>query len=109
MSDDRLTALDATFLELEEADESAHMHIGAVMLLEPASGGRAPGLDTVRAGLEARLDSLPRYRQRLSEPRTGGLTWPSWIDDDRFDIGHHVRSAALRQPAGEAELLEWAG
>ena len=23
-----LTALDATFLELEEADDSAHMHIG---------------------------------------------------------------------------------
>ena len=28
---EHLTALDATFLELEEADESAHMHIGAVL------------------------------------------------------------------------------
>ena len=28
MTYDRLTPLDATFLELEEADEAAHMHIG---------------------------------------------------------------------------------
>jgi diacylglycerol O-acyltransferase / wax synthase len=109
MSSEQLTALDATFLELEEADQSAHMHIGGVMLLEPPPGGAAPDLETVRAGLEARLDSLPRYRQRLSEPRTGGLQWPSWIDDERFEIAHHVRAAALPEPAGEAELLAWAG
>ena len=30
----RLSSLDATFLELEDADEAAHMHIGAVMVFE---------------------------------------------------------------------------
>ncbi len=47
MPDESLNALDATFLELEEADqsesESAHMHIGAVMLFEPPRGGRRRG------------------------------------------------------------------
>ena len=40
MSDEpHLSALDATFLELEEADESAHMHIGGVMIfLSPRPG-----------------------------------------------------------------------
>ena len=106
---DELTALDATFLELEEADQSAHMHIGAVMLFEPAPGGRPPGVDRLRADLGARLDTLPRFGQRLSEARTGGLRWPRWVDDERFDIAHHVRPAALPAPAGEAELREWAG
>src|ERR1035437_9129277 len=38
----RLTALDATFLELEQADESAHMHIGGIMVFDPVPGGGAP-------------------------------------------------------------------
>jgi hypothetical protein len=36
---EQLTALDATFLELEQADESAHMHIGAIMLFDPKPDG----------------------------------------------------------------------
>ena len=38
----QLTALDATFLELEEVDGSAHMHIGGVLVFEPGPGGGAP-------------------------------------------------------------------
>ena len=109
MAENDLNALDATFLELEEADQSAHMHIGAVMLFKPPPGQRAPSLERVRADLDARLASLPRFRQRLSEPRTGGLRWPRWLDDERFDIARHVRAAALPAPAGEQELREWAG
>lgn len=105
---ERLTALDATFLELEEADDCAHMHIGAVMLLEPRPGGGAPPLGRIRGEIVARLDSLPRYRQRLSTPRTGGLNWPDWETDPDFDIAHHVRAEGLPTPAGTDELREWA-
>jgi diacylglycerol O-acyltransferase / wax synthase len=108
MDDGHLSALDATFLELEEADAGAHMHIGGVMIFEPRRGG-APPLERVRADLAARLPDLPRFRQRLSERRTHGLHWPRWIDDERFDIARHVRHAALPAPAGEDELREWAG
>jgi diacylglycerol O-acyltransferase / wax synthase len=106
---ERLTALDATFLELEEADESAHMHIGGVMVLAPTPGGGAPPLDRVRTGTLARLGGLPRYRQRLSEPRTGGLRWPTWDPDPDFDIANHVRTEGLPAPGGIDELREWAG
>ena len=108
METEHLTALDATFLELEEADQSAHMHIGAVMVFEPPSEGEPPSLRELRSFLGARLDRLPRFRQRLSAPRTGGLHWPAWIEDERFDLAHHVRAAALPDPAGEEELREWA-
>jgi len=39
---EHLTPLDATFLELEQADESAHMHIGGIMVFDPLPGGGAP-------------------------------------------------------------------
>lgn len=106
---EKLTALDATFLELEEADESAHMHIGGVMVLEPHPDGAIPSIDEVRAEIVSRLDRLPRYTQRLSEPRTGGLRWQSWEPDPAFEIANHVRVEAIPAPAEIDELREWAG
>jgi diacylglycerol O-acyltransferase / wax synthase len=85
------------------------MHIGGVMIFEPWGDGGAPPLDLVRAELEARTAEFPRYRQRLSATRTGGLRWPRWQGDDRFDVARHVVRAALPEPRGEEELLEWAG
>jgi WS/DGAT/MGAT family acyltransferase len=106
---EHLTALDATFLELEQVDASAHMHIGGVMLFDPQPDGGAPPLEWIRAQFAERLPELPRWSQRLSAPRTGGLSWPSWEDDPSFDIALHVRAAHLPAPRGEPELLEWAG
>ena len=57
---DQLTALDAGFLELEQLDDSAHMHIGGVLVFEPLPGGGAPSLERVRAHLDSRLDRIPR-------------------------------------------------
>jgi diacylglycerol O-acyltransferase len=104
---DVLTALDATFLELEQQDEGALMSIGGVMVFEPLPGGGAPDLDAVCDGLASRLTQLPRYTQRLSSPRTGGLAWPRWVADPRFDIRNHVSRAALPAPGGAAELCDW--
>lgn len=106
---DQLTPLDATFLELEDADESAHMHIGGLLVFEPVGGGGAPPLDAVCEHLAGRIAALPRYTQRLSDRHTSGLHWPEWVHDERFDMSAHVRRAALPAPGGEDELMEWAG
>jgi WS/DGAT/MGAT family acyltransferase len=58
--------------------------------------------------LASRLGQLPRYGQRLSQPHTGGLSWPEWEDDPAFDVGRHVARAALPAPGGDEELAEWA-
>jgi WS/DGAT/MGAT family acyltransferase len=105
---EHVSPLDATFLELEEADPSAHMHIGAVMVFDPLPGGGVPSLAAVREHLAERLSLMPRFRQRLSHPATGGFTWPAWIEDDDFDVAAHVRRAALPAPGGDDELEEWA-
>ncbi len=104
---DQLTALDATFLELEQADDSAVMHIGGALVFTPLPGGGTPSIETVREHLEQRLDLLPRYRQKLDKPRTGGLSWPSWERDQHFEIAAHVRHATLPAPGDEREFLDW--
>ena len=104
---EHVSPLDATFLELEQADESAHMHIGAILVFEPGDRG-APSFDELRTHLERRLGALPRYRQRLSTVHTGGLSWPSWEEDDAFDLSAHVHRAALPAPGGDRELMDWA-
>jgi diacylglycerol O-acyltransferase len=106
---EHLSPLDATFLELEEADQSAHMHIGALLTFEPPPGQGPPDIEAMRRHLHERLGALPRYLQRLSEPHTGGLSWPAWESEPDFDIDAHVHRAALPAPGGEQELLEWVG
>ena len=73
---DNLTALDATFLELEQQDEGALMSIGGVLVFDPLPEGGVPTVEQVCTNLASRLDQLPRYSQRLSSTRTGGFAWP---------------------------------
>jgi diacylglycerol O-acyltransferase len=105
---DTLTALDATFLELEQQDEGALMGIGGVSVFDPVPGGGAPTVEEMCANLAARLNQLPRYSKRLSSTRTGGLAWPRWTDDDRFRVEDHVHHVALPEPGGHRELCDWA-
>ena len=107
---DRLTPLDASFLELEQADESAHMHIGWAMVFDPLPDGGKPSLKALRAQTLERLEPLlPRFLCRLSAPRVGRFSLPAWEPDPDFDIATHMRHASLPAPGGEAELLEWLG
>jgi diacylglycerol O-acyltransferase / wax synthase len=99
---DRLTALDASFLHLE--DGTAHMHVASVIVF----GGDAPPYDELLAHIERRLPLVPRYRQRLAEVPLGQGR-PVWIDDPSFHAEYHVRHSALPSPGGEAELKALAG
>ena len=103
---DTLSALDGTFLELEDADDGALMHIGAVIVFAPLPAGpRAPTFDAVCRHLDERLGGLTRFRQRLSDsgppagPGRAGSGSPR-----AFDVADHVR-VALPAPGSEAELM----
>ena len=94
---ERLSTLDALFLELE--DRTTHMHVGAVAVFE----GKPPPYRDLLALIGARLDNVPRYRQRVVfVPFRQGR--PVWIDESQFDLEYHVRHTALPAPGGEAEL-----
>ena len=93
----RLSALDATFLEIE--DQGAHMHVASVMVFE----GDAPSWDELREAIETRLHLVPRYRQRLAEVPFGQGR-PVWVDDPHFNVRYHLRHVGLPSPGGEKEL-----
>ncbi len=100
---DRLTALDSTFLHLED-HSTAHMHVASVMIFE----GKAPTPQELVEHIVSRLDLVPRYRQRLSFVPLGQGR-PVWADDPHFNPYYHIRHTALPKPADDAALKRLAG
>jgi WS/DGAT/MGAT family acyltransferase len=84
---DRLTPLDASFLHTETA--SAHMHVAWRGRFRPDPARPPITLARVQAQVASRLDSAPRFRQRLAFP-PGGFAHPVWVDAEHFDIRRHV-------------------
>jgi diacylglycerol O-acyltransferase / wax synthase len=100
---DRLSALDSTFLHLED-NSTAHMHVASVMVFE----GTAPSAQELVDHVLSRLHLVPRYRQRLAYvPLQQGR--PLWVDDPYFNARYHIRHTALPKPADEQALKRLAG
>jgi WS/DGAT/MGAT family acyltransferase len=98
----RLSALDASFLYLEQP--TTPMHVGAVSLFRRPRGG---GFDYDRLVelVEQRIALVPRYRQKVRYI-PGNLARPVWIDDPDFDVAYHVRRSALPKPGSDEQLTE---
>lgn len=63
---ERLSALDAIFIDLES--ETVPMHVGAALIFDAKPLTLATGgldIDRIRKYTLTALDSIPRYRQRL--------------------------------------------
>ncbi|HEX4735328.1 MAG TPA: wax ester/triacylglycerol synthase family O-acyltransferase [Thermoleophilaceae bacterium] len=103
MANDRLTALDSSFLHLED-NQPSHMHVASVTIFE----GPAPDYQEFVDGIAARLHLVPRYRQKLAFIPFGQGR-PKWVDDPTFNISYHVRATALPPPGGEEQLRTLAG
>jgi diacylglycerol O-acyltransferase / wax synthase len=105
MAHERLSEEDHAFLSMES--ESQPQHFGSLSLLEEAPLLDDAGhfrINDLRAHIDARLHLVPRFRKRLMwVPFQQGR--PVWVDDDRFDLTHHVRFTALPKPGTEAQLL----
>lgn len=105
---ERLSALDAAFLDIESPRSS--MAVGAVCVF---AGGELVGPDgavdaeRIRAYVATAIARVPRYRQRMV--RVPGLGQPVWIDDDRFVLDYHVRHTCLPAPGDDAQLDGLAG
>lgn len=93
---ERLSAIDASFLQLESA--SAHMHIAWSSFLSLPEDGAPPSIEAMRARVSSRLAWVPRCRQRLL-PAALGLGEPRWVDDPHFDVAEHVVQLGDRDDA----------
>ncbi|MGH2944346.1 MAG: wax ester/triacylglycerol synthase domain-containing protein, partial [Solirubrobacteraceae bacterium] len=58
---ERLSAIDASFLQLESA--STHMHVGWCAMFSLSEGAAPPSIQALRNRIAARVAQLPRCRQ----------------------------------------------
>ncbi|MEM8609586.1 MAG: wax ester/triacylglycerol synthase family O-acyltransferase [Myxococcota bacterium] len=105
---ERLSALDATFLDIETS--AAPMHVGAALLFDAESLQLPHGgldIDRLTRFAESALDRVPRYRQRVEWSPV--LRHPVWVDDDRFNIRFHLRHTRLPLPGDDRMLKRLVG
>jgi diacylglycerol O-acyltransferase len=105
---DRLSSMDAAFLDLE--DGNAHMHIGSIGIFDAApltveSGGFE--FDRIIEFAGAALQKNVRFQQKIAH--VPALKQPVWIDDDKFNLRYHVRHTCLPTPGSERLLKRLAG
>jgi diacylglycerol O-acyltransferase len=104
---DPLSAVDATFLSVEDAN--AHMHIGSAALFE-AEPLRKQGkldFDGILDLCASQLHKAPRFRQKIAW--VPGFAQPVWVDDGSFNLRYHLRHPALPAPGDERQLKRLAG
>jgi len=103
---ERLSSVDASFLEIE--GENVPMHVGAVAIFEAGPLARPEGgidIERIRALVESMLVS--RYRQRIA--RIPVTSHPVWVDDPHFNLHYHLRHTCLPAPGDERLLKRLAG
>ena len=106
---ERLTAADAVFLRIETPHEP--QHVGSLSVIEGTPLRSPDGrirFDELKAHVERRLHRVPRMRQRVMEVPYNQAR-PVWVDDDHFDIDHHVRLTALPRPGDDDQLATLMG
>ena len=101
-----LVGMDAAFLSLETP--TTPMHVGVVLLLDPAEGKRSlfspsTRYAQIRRVIGQRLHLVAPLRQRAVRVPFG-LHHPVWVDDPDFELDDHLTRASLPSPGGQAEL-----
>ena len=102
---ERLSALDNLFLVFESATTPMHVGSAAVFDTGPLTrpGG---GIDAaaIKQYIAARLDRIPRYRERLAHIPVEDRA--VWVDDAGFDLEYHVRHTSVPKPGTDALLKQ---
>ena len=96
-----MSPMDASFLHIEGPNHA--MHIGGVSIF----AGPPPRFEALEDMVAAKLDAVPRYRQKVSFIPFG-LGRPVWIEDPHFQLAYHLRHSALPAPGGESVLRKTA-
>lgn len=86
---DRLSLLDAAFLDLEQSGPS--IAVGGVMELQ----GKPPTIDELREFIKSRLKKMPRFHQAVVSSRTK-IRHAKWVNV-KPDLEHHVRNVKLKR------------
>ena len=99
---ERLTTLDAGFLEAEDSDRHISLAVGGLSVIE----GPMPRYDEFAEGFATRILTLPRFRQIL-HTHLLDLQPPEWAETTDLDLSHHIHRAALPHPGDEQALYRF--
>ncbi len=97
----RVSGVDAAFLYGETP--AWHMHVSAVLLVDPATAPGGWDFNRFVQKTESRLHLAPQFRWRLVETPFG-LDRPFFVEDPDFDIWAHIRRIGLPAPGGPEQL-----
>lgn len=97
----RLNGTDTAFLYGETPNW--HMHVSAVMLLDPSTAEGGFSFEGLRHHIACRVHDVPQFRWRLREVPFG-LDRPSMVEDLDFDLDYHLRHIAVPDPGGPEQL-----
>lgn len=88
---ERLSGLDAFFLYMETPSQP--LNVCCVLELDTSTmpGGYTYG--RFHAALEKYVKAAPEFRMKLADTELN-LDHPVWVDDDNFQIRHHLRRVA---------------
>ena len=94
-------ASSADMMELASDIGPAPRQVGALLRFGP---GTALCVDDVRRSIADRIGGIRRLREQVV-PTPWGCGRPVWVEDQDFDIAHHVEAVASRAPGDDTALL----
>jgi WS/DGAT/MGAT family acyltransferase len=98
----RLSAQDNDFLRWESRELPMHGVGVEIFSCGPLARGGGVNFEAICESVAASLPRMPRYRQKVV--RIPGTQRSVWVDDEHFQLEHHLRHVALAHPGSEAQL-----
>jgi WS/DGAT/MGAT family acyltransferase len=99
----RLSGLDASFLYLESASQV--LHVCGLLTLDGSTMPGGYSFERFKEQLDARVAVIPEFRRKLHNP-PWNLSHPVWVEDDEFDLDHHLHRIGVPAPGDRHELAE---
>lgn len=99
----RLSGLDASFLYFET--RSQLLHVCGLIVLDVSGMKGGYSFDALRTELGRRIKGMPPFRRKLHDSLLN-VDHPVWVEDDAFDVDHHLHRVGIPAPGGDRELAE---
>ena len=92
----QLSEHDAAYIYSDNAHANSNLTLLHIYDQSTAPGG-VVRFKQILAHVESRLDKLPNFREKILRVPLD-LDYPYWVEDENFNIEHHVRHIALPKP-----------
>jgi WS/DGAT/MGAT family acyltransferase len=99
----RLSGLDASFLYLETSSQV--LHVCGLITLDGSTIPDGYSFAKLKQRLAERVLLIPAFRRKLHNP-LWNLSHPVWVEDEDFDLDHHVHRIGVTAPGDRTELAE---